>query len=244
MVKSSVTVLPTKDSVLEIRLDDGKVNSITLETIKWINEALDKAEREDIGAILLVGNDRAFSAGFDLKVMGGPPCFEKMDLYLAGGALALRLFEFPRPVVMACTGHSLALGAIWLLAGDVRVGTKGAKYKIGMNEVAIGMDVPVYGVELARARMPPAALTRATTQARLFNPETAKETGYFDVLADKGESYMVALEEAKVLAKLPSPCYGKTKQHERGATANIVRASLARDRANMTQNLIKQTAKL
>jgi enoyl-CoA hydratase len=102
-----------------------------------------------------------------MQVMGGPVSEVQYTLFMAGANLALRVFEFPRPVVIGCSGHALALGAIFLLAADVRVGKRGPKYKIGLTEVAIGMTVPVFGVELARHSMSKAQLERGIAQAQV-----------------------------------------------------------------------------
>mmetsp|Transcript_46616 Transcript_46616/g.91709 ORF Transcript_46616/g.91709 Transcript_46616/m.91709 type:complete len:243 (-) Transcript_46616:277-1005(-) len=233
----SVTVHPVVEGILEVHINDGKLNAFTLDMIREVDRALDKAEKEDIGSVLLVGNQRAFSAGFDLTVMGGPPSSQKAQLYMAGANLMLRMFEFPRPIVIACTGHAIALGAIMLMAVDVRIGAREAKYKIGMNEVAINMPVPVFGVELARSRIKPAALSRATTQAVLFNPEAAVEVGYLDQAVPKADVINVARREATRLKVLKSPNFSITKQRERGAIASVIRNSLADDRNMLMQEL-------
>lgn len=97
--------------VVVITLDDGKMNSFGFTMCAALNAALDRAcEEEGDIAVLLLGNKKAFSAGFDLKVMGGKASLDQYHLFNAGLGLALRLAEFPRPVVMGSTGHGLALG--------------------------------------------------------------------------------------------------------------------------------------
>ena len=86
-------------------MDDGKVNALSPDMLREINEALDHAELEGVGAVVIAGNNKVFSGGFDLKVLkgGGQPAIEM----LAGGfELAARVLAFPKPVVMACTGHA------------------------------------------------------------------------------------------------------------------------------------------
>ena len=60
---------------------------------------------------------------------------ERARLLDAGRALVERVYGFRKPLVMAATGHGLALGAILLLAGDVRVAASETKAKFGLNEV-------------------------------------------------------------------------------------------------------------
>ena len=131
------------ESVAIITLDDGKANAVSHQLINELNAALDKAEEEK-ATVLLTGREGKFSAGFDLSVMkeGGPEAVGK--LVGDGARLSQRLLAFPTPVIIACNGHSLAMGALMLLSVDYRIGVSG-KYKVGLNEVAIGMTMPYFG---------------------------------------------------------------------------------------------------
>jgi enoyl-CoA hydratase len=62
-----------------------------------------------------------------------------------GAELAVRVLGFPYPVVTACPGHAYPMGAFLLLASDIRIGADGP-YRIGLNEVAIGIPVPTFGL--------------------------------------------------------------------------------------------------
>src|SRR4029434_1094794 len=81
-----------------------------------------------------------------------------------GFELAERILSFPAPVVVACGGHAIAMGAFLVLAGDDGVGARGA-HRIGANEVAIGITMPFFGVEICRQRLSPAHFHRAVINA-------------------------------------------------------------------------------
>ena len=136
-----------------ITMDDGKMNSFSFSHMDGLTAAFDQAAED--GAVVLTGNSRCFSAGFDLNVMMGEDKDEASRMIAQGGEFVRRIFTFPRPVVAAATGHALAAGAIVLLASDVRIAGSNPKAKFGLNEVAIGLAMPVYGMELARARLAP-----------------------------------------------------------------------------------------
>ena len=139
------------DKTAVIRLDDGKANAISQAVIDSLMGMLDQAEKEAT-AVLIVGREGRFSGGFDLGVMRSGP-ENVRSLVKAGAELFLRIFEYPLPVVIACTGHAVAAGAIVLLAADARVGARG-EFKIGLSEVAIGMRLPIFAFEFARQRLP------------------------------------------------------------------------------------------
>lgn len=50
------------------------------------------------------------------------------------------------------TGHAIAAGALCLLAADARLGAAG-DFRIGLNEVAVGLKLPIFAMELARQRL-------------------------------------------------------------------------------------------
>lgn len=219
-----------KGDVVVITLDDGKMNSFTFVLIEAVHDALNKAEKETGNiSVLLLGNAKAFSAGFDLGIMGGPKSEEQYNLFLRGLELSIRVAEFPRPVVMGSTGHSLALGAIILLAGDVRIGKRGPKFKYGMTEVAIGMTLPILGVEFARHKMPKAYLSRAVTQGVAFDSDEAVAAGFLDKCVDSADFETTCMAEAQRVAGLKNPGFSTTKRYEREGMMKHIKDTLLKD---------------
>lgn len=219
------------DRVATLTLDDGKANALSPATIAALHRALDRAERE-AAAVLLVGRPGRFSGGFDLSVMTGAPEGLR-GLVKAGAELLLRLYLYPRPIVAACTGHAIAAGALLLLASDLRIGARGP-FKIGLNEVAIQLTLPVFAMELARDRLTARWFTAAVTQAHIFDPHGAYEAGYLDQLAAPEALLETARAQAQRLAALPHPAFGETKRRERGTTVERIRATLDEDITGLT----------
>jgi enoyl-CoA hydratase len=215
-----------RGGVAVVRFDDGKANAISLAAIDALDAALDRAEKE-ARALVLVGRPERFSAGFDLAVMrqGGAATIQ---LVTAGGRLALRLYGFPCPVVIACTGHALAMGAVLLLSADLRIGAAGA-YKLGLNEVAIGLALPPFASELARERLSPRHLQRATALAEIYDPAGAVEAGFLDRAVAPAEVIPLAEAEATRLAELPGGAHATTKRSLRRGAIERIGKSLSGD---------------
>jgi enoyl-CoA hydratase len=213
--------------VAVIRVDDGKANAYTHALVEALHRALDDAER-DAGAVALLGRPGRFSAGFDLATMRSGVDEARM-LLQAGGDLCLRLYRFPLPVVLGCTGHALALGAILLLAGDVRVGAAG-DFKLGMNEVAIGMPVPRFAVRLADDRLSNRHRTAAVNLAAVLGPDDARDAGYLDVVVPPDEVEAATVARAGELAEgLQPDAFRATRAYLRSDRADLVAAGLAAD---------------
>jgi enoyl-CoA hydratase len=220
-----------RDSVAVISMDDGKANAISPAVIGALHACLDRAERE-AAAVLFTGRDRRLSAGFDLNVMTSS-VDSMRALVTTGAELLLRLYLFPRPLVVACNGHALAMGALLLLVADARVGAAG-DFKIGLNEVSIQMPLPVFAMELARARLSKRHFTAAVTQAHIYDPHAAIDAGYLDATAAPEHLFDVALASARQLATLPDPAFRSTKERERAAIVQLIRDTLEADIATLT----------
>lgn len=209
-----------------VRMDDGKANALSEAMIDGLVGALARAESE-ASAMVLVGRPERFCAGFDLRVMMSSPDAAKA-LLTRGADMLMKLYGAKVPLVVACTGHALAGGALVLLTGDVRIGATGP-YRIGLNEVQIGLPVPVLAMELARDRIAPTELSQATLLARIYDPEHAARVGYLDTTAAPEAVLDLAKAEASRLAGLPRTAFDATKQRLRGKTIAHIKATLASD---------------
>jgi enoyl-CoA hydratase len=205
------------ESVATITMDDGKVNALSLPLFTEVNAALDRA-LSDKAVVILAGRPGVFSAGFDLNVLrGGGP--DAVPMLQEGFKLAERMLSFPTPILVACSGHAVAMGVFLLLSADYRIGVRGP-YRITANEVAIGLTMPRAAVEICRQRLAPPQFSRAVVLADVFSPDEAVSAGFLDRIVDPPE-----LDEAIVIAAqraltLDMSAHYATKQRAR---ANILR---------------------
>jgi enoyl-CoA hydratase len=189
------------ESVATIALDDGKVNVLGPDMQAAINEALDRAEKDSAKAVVLAGNQRVFSGGFDLAVFQSGDAKAALGMLAGGFELSVRCLTFPKPVVMAATGPAIAMGSFLLLSGDHRVGAPNSRCQA--IEVAIGMTIPISAIEIMRQRLTPAAFQRATALASTFVGDDAIAAGWLDeiVAADQvlARAQQIAAEAATTL---------------------------------------------
>lgn len=150
-----------------------------------------------------------FSGGYDLKEMQKGPK-EAMALVKIGSTLTRRLSAFPLPVIGACSGHAIAKGAFVLLSVDYRIGVEGG-FKLGLNEVAIGMTMHHAGIEIARHRMPAPYFYRSVVNAEIFNPEGAVAAGFLDELVAPEQLMERAVAVATQMKQLNLNAHKQTK---------------------------------
>lgn len=221
---SNLVAYSRAGAISRIVMDDGKVNVMSIGMLEALHAAFDAAERDQT-VVVLTGRGRAFSAGFDLNVLSSGSAHEIYTMLKAGGELALRILSFPLPVVAACNGHAYPMGAFLILAADVRLAAEGS-YRIGMNEVAIGLTVPQFGLEVARSRLTPAYFNRAVLTGELFAPPEAVLAGFFDRMVPAAELDTAADQVAEALSKINLPAHAATKLRARGPTIQAIRSAI------------------
>ena len=220
--------------VAVIHIDDGKANALSHAVIDALDASLQRANAE-AKAVVLVGREGKFSAGFDLKTMTAGP-EQAIGLLKAGIELAHSVFVSPIPVVVAATGHGLAMGAILLMAADLRIGAEGP-YKIGMNEVRIGMPVPRSALAFAENRLARTELVEAIQLATVYDPAGAITAGYLDRIVPLADVEAAAVAAAHELAGALHPtAFRLTREYLRQATADHILAGLELDAGTFVVN--------
>lgn len=216
----------TQENITTITINNGKVNAISLQVIEEINQALDQAEATG-SVVILTGQAGILSGGYDLAtVKAGPK--SAINLVTAGSKLARRMLAFPMPIIAACSGHAIAKGAFLLLSSDYRIGCAG-DFKIGLNEVAIGMTMHQAGIELARNRVPINYRSRSVINAEIFDPETATLAGFLDQVVDPELLMETATNVAKHMLKLNMKAHHGTKLKERKEILLALDAAIEQD---------------
>jgi len=219
-----------RGSVATIAMDDGKVNALSPAMLAELAAAFDQAATDN-AVVVLAGRDGIFSAGFDLRVLtGGGP--DAVPMLQAGFRLAERMLSFPAPVVIACTGHAIAMGVFLVLSADYRVGADGP-FRITANEVAIGLTLPRAAIEICRQRLTPAAFTRAVLLAEVFSPADAVGAGFLDRVVAPNDVAATAQATAEQMATLNLGAHDASKQRARAVALEALRHAMADDDADM-----------
>jgi len=212
-----------------LQLDDGQANSFGPEMIHEVYRCLEVAEKDLLdceGALVIAGNPRLLSGGYDLKtLMKGPDAAKQ--LINEGAAMIERMVVFPRPLIVAATGHAVALGAFVLLTGDYRIGAAnvggGKPLKVGLNETANGMLMPEFFVEGARFSIAPQYLREAVGLGLIFDAPRAQEVGFLDEIVSHEKVLDVAIAKAEELAAwCKHPAFRHNKKLLRGPMVDVI----------------------
>jgi len=198
------------DEVLEIRLERPPANALSPELIEALHRAVRAAPATGARGLVLSGRPGMFSAGLDV------PLFVRLDR--DGARTAWRAFldlmrslcEMPLPLACALTGHAPAGGCVLALCCHWRVQAQGA-FKIGLNEVAVGVRVPEPIWTAARHVVGSRVAERMCTGAELFDVDTAQRFGLVDEVVAPEEVVPRALAWVRAQLALPSATLRNTR---------------------------------
>ena len=219
---SALATYELADGIATITMDDGKVNALSSAMIGEISAHFDQAERDE-AIVVLTGRERTLSAGFDLRTApeGWP------EMLAAGASLAEQMLSFPRPVVVACNGNAIAMGGFLLLSADHRVGARG-EGRIGLNEVAIGLTLPWFGIAIAKHRLTRPYYDRCTITGVTLGPDEALAAGFLDQLVEPDDVMSTARAVATQLAGVNMHAHAATKLRIRADVLAGVRDGIER----------------
>ncbi|HAO15146.1 MAG TPA: crotonase/enoyl-CoA hydratase family protein [Tenacibaculum sp.] len=210
-----------------ITLNNGKVNAISHQVIDELNTALDRAESNK-KVVILTGKSGVFSGGYDLKSMMTSP-ESALELVTRGSQLALKMLRFPLPIIAACSGHAIAKGAFLLLSTDYRLGIDG-QFKVGLNEVMIGMTMHNAGIEIAKGRLSPVFLERSVNNAEIYTPKEAILSGFLDKVVPSDDLLLPAATKiAEMFGQLNLKAHAETKLKVRDEYLKRIEEAIQKD---------------
>ncbi len=238
---SGIVDYKQQDQIATITMNDGSKNLISPKMLSELNKVLDQAEK-DKAVVVLTGQEGIFSAGFDLKILkkGVTDAFKML---IGGFELSHRLLGFPMPVVIACSGHAVAMGSFLLLSADYSLCSKGA-FKIVANEVAIGLTLPYAAIEICRQRLTPAHFVRTTLLSETYNPESAVNAGFIDRVVAPNQLMEEALKLANEYTKLDLKAHYESKMRVRSGTLSALKSAINADKRDFVMMGVKRFLKI
>lgn len=210
--------------VRELRLHRPPVNALSGELMIALKQALEPAPHEGVRALILSGSPGRFSGGLDVPLLLALDRSSIAKVWRDFYALLRGFAQSPIPIAAAITGHAPAGGTVLALFCDWRIMAEG-DYKIGLNEVQVGIQLPPILMAGFRRLIGYSKAEQLAVSGELISPQDALRIGLVDQLASPDQVAKRALEWChKVLALPPEAMLGTRRQ----ARADLV-ALFARD---------------
>jgi len=178
--KQDLVIKTVHENYAILQLNKPKVNSIDGTLLEAIKRNLKEVEDDpSLRGVIFTGLPGVYSAGFDLPVLSQYNREEMNDWFYLFNE-TLEMMALTRLVtVTAISGHAPAGGAVLSIATDYRIATAG-KYKIGLNEVQVGIVVPPVILKLLHDVVGPRNCQYLAMTGKMISPEEAKIYGLVD----------------------------------------------------------------
>ncbi|HZS41641.1 MAG TPA: enoyl-CoA hydratase/isomerase family protein [Polyangia bacterium] len=228
------------ENVALIRIDTGKGNAINVAWLERMNELLFELSESDARAVVITGSGAFFSAGLDLPSLLplDKPAMQKF--IQSFNDTMLRLFEVRLPMCAAVNGHAVAGGCVLALQADYRIMSDGA-FKIGLNEVPLGLGLPAVVVETLRSQVPASSLLPIALDGRLLSPHEALELELIQEVAPEAAVVERAVAWARERGNLPQVAFQQVKRSLRRPAIEAVKAANERDAGRWTESWFSES---
>jgi enoyl-CoA hydratase/carnithine racemase len=205
--------------IATVTLNRPKVNAINEPVAQELLARLhDLAADSGVQAVILTGQGSFFSFGLDIPEFLGYTKDAFIRFVTTFAELYTYLFEYPKPVIAALNGHTVAGGCMIASACDARVMVSG-KGRISLNEINFGSSLfPGSAVMLQYCVGTRNAEIVAFTGA-MFSPEEAQKLGLVDQVVTEEDLYPTVNALAEQCAKRHAPAYQSIKMLLRKDTA-------------------------
>ncbi len=193
-----------------LTLDKPPANAIDERLLADLDDALDRAGRDDAVRVVVLGSAGTFfCGGFDFAAPRRDAA-AAAALYRRYRDAHVRLLALPKPTVAMVNGHAIAGGLVLALACDFRLGVEG-EHRIGLNELAVGAAFPRAAFEIVRLRLSHASASDLILGAALYPASHALRLGVLDEICPATTFAETVFARAARLAACPREAYAHAK---------------------------------
>jgi enoyl-CoA hydratase/carnithine racemase len=218
-----------------------KLNAVDPEMLEALIAAGAEVDREDVRAVVIAGDGRAFCAGLDFASFGAMGATDPQAMVLPrthGDAnrwqqAALVWHRLPVPVIAALTGQVYGAGLQIAAGADIRVAAPDAE--LAVMEMKWGLVPDMGGMVLLPRLLRSDVLRRLTYTARPVPAEEALRLGLVTEIADDPREAALALA-AEIAGRSPSAVRAAKRLigvAESGAPAAEVLLAESREQADL-----------
>jgi enoyl-CoA hydratase/carnithine racemase len=220
--------------VLELQLDRPPVNALDPALVDALHDAVLAAPGSGARALVLSGRPGMFTAGLDVPALLALEGAGMARFWERFFGLMRVLAESPLPVAAAFTGHSPAGGTVLGIFCDARFAAQG-DFKIGLNEVQVGLCVPPVVLAAFERVVGPRHAAWHAVQGSLMSPATAHAIGLVDELLPVEQVVPRAVAWGQGLAALAPDAMARTRAFVRQPLIDAVRTLEGPTNAQMSE---------
>ena len=195
-----------------------KLNPLGTNTLQEIVEATGWFDKRNVPVVIISGEGRAFSSGFDLRefINGNP---EGPNGPAVGKQMADAIENMQAIAIAAVHGHCVGGGVVLVGACDLRIAATNTVFSI--PEVDLGIPLAWGGIPRLVREIGPAMTRELVMTCRPFNAEEAKTIGFVNRVVTSEDLEEETLKLAKAIKKRPQSVIQTTKKQVQSAAEDL-----------------------
>ena len=195
-----------------------KLNPLGTNTLQDIIDATTWFNKENISVVIVSGNGRAFTAGFDLREFTNTDSTGKVGAVL--GREMAEAVDRMKPVTIASLhGYCIGGGVVLASACDLRIASENTTFSI--PEVDLGIPLAWGGIPRLVREIGPAMTKELVMTCRPFDAEEAKSLGFINRVVKDADLETQTMNMAEAIRKRPQSVIETTKNQVRAATDDL-----------------------
>ena len=208
-----------EDGIGRLTLDQpDKLNPLGTNTLQDIIDATTWFNKENVSVVIVSGNGRAFTAGFDLREFTNTDSTGK-DGAVLGREMAEAVDRMKPITIASLHGYCIGGGVVLASACDLRIASENATFSI--PEVDLGIPLAWGGIPRLVREIGPAMTKELVMTCRPFDSEEAKSLGFINRVVKDADLESQTMNMAEAIRKRPQPVIETTKHQVRAAADDL-----------------------
>ena len=195
-----------------------KLNPLGTNTLQDIIDATTWFNKENVSVVIVSGNGRAFTAGFDLREFTNTDSTGK-DGAVLGREMAEAVDRMKPVTIASLHGYCIGGGVVLASACDLRIASENTTFSI--PEVDLGIPLAWGGIPRLVREIGPAMTKELVMTCRPFDAEEAKSLGFINRVVKDADLESQTMNMAEAIRKRPQSVIETTKNQVRAATDDL-----------------------
>ena len=195
-----------------------KLNPLGTNTLQDIIDATTWFNKENVSVVIVSGNGRAFTAGFDLREFTNTDSTGKVGAVL-GREMAEAVDRMKPVTIASLRGYCIGGGVVLASACDLRIASENTTFSI--PEVDLGIPLAWGGIPRLVREIGPAMTKELVMTCRPFDAEEAKSLGFINRVVKDADLESQTMNMAEAIRKRPQSVIETTKNQVRAATDDL-----------------------
>jgi len=216
------TKIDREGDIAVVTLCKGKVHEISEPAVDQLFDAFKELEKDEkVRGVIFTGEGKFFSFGLDIPGFLSYPKTMFTHFLSRFTDFYRYLFVYPKPILAALNGHTIAGGCMLANVCDFRMMVSG-NAKISLNEITFGSTVFAGATAILKYLIGGRKAEKILLTGKMYTAEEAEKLGLVDRVVEASSLMSEAMKEIKEMATHDLTAYAHIKKLMRAPVVKLM----------------------